>query len=164
MLLRLLRPRSFRTVAAALLAASTAMLAAGPAGAGVANPVQRADSSIIYFGVVPAGLTRNHPGERPGTLMHGGVRTNSVHDIHVMVAAFDRASGARITNASVTARFIGERGRRWSLTLQPMTINRALTYGGYTSMGVDENASILVDVVRPNRKHKDTVRFEYEHD
>jgi len=134
-----------------------------PAEAGVANGVKRVDSTIIYLGVVPAALTRNHPGDRPGTLMHGQRPDNSIHNIHVMAAVFDHG-GARITNARVEARFVGERGRRWSLRLQPMTVNGALTYGGYTSMEADMNATIFIDVMRSGRGNMLTASFDYTHD
>lgn len=145
---------------AALIATST------PAVAGVVNGQQVADSTVVYLGVVPAAITRGHPGEKPGTLMHGGLRSNSIHDIHVMVAVFDQSTGSRITDAKVDARFAG-RGRTWSVPLQPMTVNGALTYGGYTSMGTDMDVTIFVNVLRPShlrRPHPVTVRFDYSHD
>lgn len=151
------------TLAAAAILGFSAVNPA-PANAGVANAAQAVDSTIIYLGVVPAALTRNHPGDRPGTLMHGQRPTNSIHSIHVMAAVFDRATGVRITNARVQARFLGERGRKWSVRLTPMTVNGALTYGAFTSMEADMNATIFIDVMRLGRRHMLTASFDYTHD
>lgn len=154
--------RRFPLFAAALMAVSA--VAATPAEAGVAKAVQTVDSTTVYLGVVPAALTRDHPGDRPGTIMHGKRPSNSIHNIHVMAAVFDRATGARITNARVQARLLGERGRRWSVELKPMTVNGALTYGGYTSMEADMNATITVVIARPGRRIPSIARFDYTHD
>ena len=148
--------------------AAAVLASANPtsATAAVVNGRQVVDSTIVYLGIVPAALTRNHPGDVKGTSMHGGTRDRSIHNVHVMVAVFDRSTGARITNARVLARFLGERGRKWSVRLQPMTVNGALTYGGYTSLGTDEEPSVSVDVRRmfAGKPRMVTARFEYEHD
>ena len=156
---------SFGATPGALLLAA-AIGAAAPAGAGVVNAARTIDSTIVYLGIVPAALTRNHPGDVTGTVMHGGTTNRSIHNVHVMVAVFDRATGARIGNARVRARFLGDRGRKWSLQLQPMTVNAALTYGGYTNLGADEAPIVYIDVERPVARKARTVtaRFEYAHD
>ena len=147
-----------------LLAAAIGV--AAPADAVVRNGVQTVDSTVVYLGIVPAALTRNHPGDVRGTLMHGGTPDRSIHNVHVMVAVFDRATTARISNATVRARFLGGRGRKWSVRLQPMTVNGALTYGGYTNLGADEEPSVSIDVVRQfaGKPRMVTARFEYQHD
>ena len=155
----------FNTAPGALLLAAAIGVAA-PADAGVVNAGQTVDSTIVYLGIVPAALTRNHPGDVRGRLMHGGTPDRSIHNVHVVVAAFDRASGARIGNARVRARFLGERGRKWSVRLRPMTVNGALTYGGYTNLGTDEEPTVSIDVVRQfaGKPRTVTARFEYQHD
>lgn len=157
--------RSFCAAPGALLLAAT-IGAAAPADAGVVNAARTVDSTIVYLGIVPAALTRNHPGDAKGALMHGGTADRSIHNVHVMVALFDRATGARIGNARVRARFLGERGRKWSVRLQPMTVNGALTYGGYTNLGTEEEPTVSIDVVRQfaGRPRMVTARFEYQHD
>ena len=139
---------------------------AATAHAGVINAAQTVDSTIVYLGIVPAALTRNHPGDASGTLMHGGTSDRSIHNVHVMVALFDRATGRRITNAQVRARLLGERGRKWTVQLQPMTVNGALTFGGYTNLGTDEEPSVSIDVVRQfaGKPRRVTARFDYRHD
>lgn len=156
---------SFGAAPGALLLAA-AIGAAAPADAGVVNSARTVDSTIVYLGIVPAALTRDHPGDVRGTLMHGGTPDRSIHNVHVMVALFDRATGARITSEWVRARFLGERGRKWSVRLQPMTVNGALTYGGYTNLGTDEEPAVSIDVVRQfaGKPRMVTARFEYQHD
>ena len=157
--------RTFGAAPRALLL-TAAIGAAAPADAGVVNAARTVNSTIVYLGIVPAALTRNHPGDVRGTLMHGGTADRSIHNVHVMVALFDRATGARIRDARVRARFLGERGRKWSVRLQPMTVNGALTYGGYTNLGADEEPTVSVDIVRQfaGRPRMVTARFDYRHD
>lgn len=147
-------------------AASALTFAAMPAHAGLDKGAVTVDSAIVYLGVVPATQTRDYAPERAGDMNMGGAAANSVHGIHLTVAVFDHGTRQRITDAQVSARFIGERGRRWSVMLKPMTMNGAMTYGAYSSMGTDEKASILIDVVRPFGRSTQnlTARFEYSHD
>lgn len=147
-------------------AVSALTFAALPAHAGLDKAKVTADSAIIYLGVVPAAQTRDYSVERTGNMNMGGAAANSVHGIHLTVAVFDHGTGRRITDAQVSARFIGERGRRWSVALEPMTMNGATTYGAYSSMGADEKASILIGVIRPFGRSTQnlTARFEYSHD
>ena len=137
-----------------------------PATAGVRQSSQTVDGLTIYLGVVPAAITRGHGREHAG---EPGARTagSSVHDIHVVAGIFEKHSGERIGNASVTARFQGERGPAWTVPLRPMTVNGALTYGGFTSMGANMNATVSIIVQRPSRirrQHASVARFEYDHD
>ena len=141
-------------------------VATTPAHAGLDKGRVTVDSAIVYLGVVPAAQTRDYSAERAGDMAMGGAAANNVHNIHLTVAVFDHGTGGRISDAQVSARFIGERGRRWSAMLKPMTMNGAMTYGGYSNMGPDEKASILIDVVRPFGRGTQslTARFEYSHD
>lgn len=147
-------------------AVSAVTLAPMPAYAGLDKGSVTIDSAIVYLGVVPAAQTRDYSAERTGDMAMGGAAADSVHGIHLTVAVFDHGTRQRITDAQVSARFIGERGRRWSVMLKPMTMNGAMTYGAYSSMGADEKASILIDVVRPFGRSTQnlTARFEYSHD
>ena len=141
-------------------------LVAMPAYAGLNKGKVTVDSATVYLGVVPAPQTQDYSSERVGDMTMGGRAANSINDIHLVVALFDHGTGKRITDARVSARFVGERGRRWSTMLKPMTMNGAMTYGAYSNMGGDNNASILIDVERPfGRSTKNlTARFEYSRD
>ena len=141
-------------------------IAATPAQAGLDKGRVAVDSAVVHLGVVPATQTRDYASERAGEMAMGGPAASNVNDIHLVVALFDHGTGKRITDAQVRARFIGERGRKWSAALKPMTMNGAMTYGAYSNMGGDNKASILIDVDRPfgrGSKHL-TARFEYSQD
>ena len=137
------------------------------ASAGVVNGVQTVDDLTIYLGVVPAAVTRGHAPQHPERSMHGGVARPGLHDVHLLVAVFSRPTGERVTDAAVTARLHGTGSNRWTVPLTPMTINGALTFGGYTSLGTEEALMISVDVTRPGRSRgtrTKTAQFRYVHD
>ena len=145
---------------------SAAAVAASPTYAGLEKGRVTVGSTIVYLGVVPATQTRDYSSEQVGDMAMGGASANSPNGIHLVVALFDHGTGQRITTAQVKARFIGERGRRWSTALKPMTMNRAMTYGAYSNMGGNNKASILIDVARRSagRDQSMTARFEYNRD
>jgi hypothetical protein len=149
-----------------IAAASALSLCPTSASAGLNKGSVTVDSAIVYLGVVPAAQTRNYSSERAGEMKMGGAAANDINSIHLVVALFDHGSGKRITDARVGARFLGERGRRWSVALKPMTMNGATTYGAYSNMGGNNKASIFIDVVRPlGRNTRNlTARFEYHRD
>lgn len=154
--------RSLHIATAAFLA-----LLAGPAGAGVIDAVQTVDGLTVYLGVVPAAITRRHAPLHEERSMHGGVATPGLHDVHLLIALFDRATGERLRNVAVTARIHGTGSNLWTVPLSAMTINGALTYGGYTSLGIEEDVMISVDVTRPGRTQRtrtETAQFRYVHD
>lgn len=99
--------------------------------------------------------------------MHGGMAKPGIHDVHLLVAVFNGATGERLKNVAVTARMHGTGNNRWIVPLSPMTINGALTYGGYTSLGREEDLMISIDVKRPGRtphSSPDSAQFRYVHD
>lgn len=153
----------------AVLAALAIALAPAlqPASAGVVDGVQNVDDLTVYLGVVPAAVTRRHAPRHAERTMHGGAERPGLHDVHLMVAVFNRPTGQRVTNAVVTARLHGTGSNRSAVPLRPMTINGALTYGGYASLGLDEELMISVDVTRPGRSpgtRTKTAQFRYVHD
>ena len=145
---------------------SAACLGAAPAYAGLDKGHATVDSTIVFLGVVPAAATRDYAAEGKGDMVMGGAAATDVNTVHLVVALFDHGTRKRITDAHVSARFVGERGRRWSVMLKPMTMNRAMSYGAYSNMGANDKASILIDVARPfGRTSKNlTARFEYNRD
>lgn len=148
-----------------LVLASLAFTA--PAGAGVVDGVKKVDGLTVYLGVVPAAVIRADTPQHPERTMHGGVATRrSIHDVHLLVAVFNSASGQRLRNVAVTARIHGTNRNRWTVPLTPMTVNGALTYGGYTNLGAEEDVMISIDVKRPGRTPRTsttTAQFEYVH-
>jgi len=125
------------------------------------------DDLVINLGVAPAAVTRGHPAKHPERTMHGGIAHPTPHDVHLVVGVFYKGSGQRVTNAVVTARVQAGRARPLAVRLAPMTVNGALTYGGYASLGSYEDATITIEVVRPDRVpalRTKTARFDYVHD
>lgn len=153
---------SFGPKIALLLGA--ALGSATPASAGLDKGSVTVDSTIVYLGVVPATQTAQFSSERAGDMKMGGAAASDINSIHLVVALFDHGTRTRIPNAQVNARFLGERGRRWSVMLNPMTMNGAMTYGAYSNMGGDNSASIFIDVTRPFGRGTQnlTARFEYD--
>jgi len=147
-------------------AASVLSLAATPSSAGLNKGSVTVDSATVFLGVVPATQTRDYASERAGDMKMGGAAANDINSIHLVVALFDHGTGKRITDAHVSARFLGPRGHHWSVRLEPMTMNGAMTYGAYSNLGGNNNASIFIDVERPfgGRTQSLTARFEYTQD
>lgn len=146
-------------------AASLAL--APPAGAGVVDGMRTVDGLTVYLGVVPAAVTRAHAPQHPERTMHGGPAKAGIHDVHLLVAVFNRATGERLRNVAVTARIHGAGKNRGTVPLSAMTINGVLTYGAYTSLGLAEDVMISVDIKRPGRTPRTgivTAQFEYAHD
>ena len=145
-----------------------AMLAfAAPATAGVVDGVRTVDGLTVYLGAVPAAVTRGHaPGHTERT-MHGGPAGSRIHEVHLLVAVFNNASGERISNVAVTARIHGDGRNLAAVRLTPMRVNGALTYGGYASIGLLDDIMISIDIKRPGRTRRTstvTAQFEYVHD
>ena len=156
-------PKFLVTASAALLVLAAP---AAPATAGLRQSSQTVDDLTVYLGIVPAAITRGHRSEHAGEA-GAGTPLRSVHDVHVLAAIFSKNTGQRIRSASVSARFQGERGRAWTIPLRPMTVNGALTYGGFTSMATNMTATVSIIVQRPSRtrrQHATVARFEYDHD
>lgn len=149
------------TVLAALFLPSSASQA------GIIDGARTVDDLVIYLGVVPAAVSRGHQADHPERTMHGGVARVTTHDVHLVVAVFRKGNGQRVANASVTARVQSHGSGPRTVRLEPMTINRALSYGGYVSLANYENATITIAVTRPNLApaiRTKTAVFDYAHD
>ena len=94
--------------------------------------------------------------------MHGGV-PSARRQHHVVVAIFDAKDGTRITDAEVQAS-VGEPGL--SVTkrkLEPMLIDKTISYGNYFSMGSPGPYRIEVEIRRPSTATAVKAVFEYSH-
>ncbi len=158
---------SFYHIASRLCLVLASLALTAPASAGVVDGVKTVDGLTVYLGVVPAAVTRAHAPQHPERSMHGGISRPRFHDVHLLVAVFNSASGQRLRNAAVTARIHGTNRNRWTVPLTPMTVNGALTYGAYTNVGAEEDVMISIDIRRPGRTPRTrsvTAQFEYVHD
>lgn len=145
-------------VVAVLLA--TTVVAFGPARAASAGETKSAGGLTVYFGVVPAELVKGpgpHSAERP---MHGGSPRGS-HEHHIVVAVYDSATNARITDATVTARVSGLGLSGPQKTLEPMKIADTTTYGAFFNLTADLY-TIKVTVQRPGSQPV-VLDFKYDH-
>jgi len=146
--------------ASALLAPPLAIAASAPAAAqvGPEGGVRRVDGLVVYLGVVPAALARDHP---PG----GSAPPTARHAYHLVVAAFEAGSGARVADATVTATVhgLGHVGRP-PIALEPMTIANAASYGGFVVLPATDTYRILVEIRRPGAADGPArAEFTYRH-
>lgn len=152
--------RSMSSITKGALAA--VWLCAVAAAAHAADSFKTAGPFAIYLGVLPAELAKGHSPEHPEGKMHGGV-PSARRQHHVVVAVFDANDGTRITDANVTAS-VGEPGL--SITkrkLEPMVIDKTVSYGNYFPMGNPGPYRIEVEIRRPGTAVAVKTVFEYSH-
>lgn len=121
-----------------------------------------ADGITVYLGIVPAeivkGLSQNS-GERS---MHGGIPAGR-HQYHLLAAIFDTASGARISNAEVTAQVSGIGLSGVKKNLDPMQIANTVTYGNFFNLPGADRYTITLTVRRPPAQRPAILDFTYGH-
>src|SRR6516165_11584120 len=105
---------------------------------------------------MPAELVKGQP------VMHGGVPAGR-HEDHIVVAIFDAASGARVSDATVTARVSGLGLSGSEKTLEPMNIANTITYGGFFNLPGADLYTITVSIRRPDRQQPVVLDFKYDH-
>lgn len=121
-----------------------------------------ADGLTVYLGVVPAEITRGPPAHTPAPEMHGGV-PHGAHEYHFLAAVFDAASGARISDATVTAQVsgVGLSGPR--KTLEPMQIAGTTTYGSFFDLPGRDLYTVRLTIERPGAARVVVMDFKYDH-
>ena len=140
-----------RAYVAAAMPAVAAILVSGAVGA--QNGLDRATGAYeIYLGITPAAvIARNYaPGSTERT-MHGGVPSNP-SDEHVMIAVFNRNTGQRVGDATVTARVWPADGRSVPVqrkSLQSMSIAGNVTYGNYFFMPASGRYDVRLSISAP---------------
>jgi hypothetical protein len=120
------------------------------------------DGLALYLGVVPAEIVKGpspHSAERP---MHGRV-PRGPHEYHVVVAIFDAASGARISDATVTVQISGLGLAGTKKKLDPMDIANTVTYGAFFDLPGLDLYIVRLTVERPGGDRPATVDFKYDH-
>ena len=116
----------------------------------------------LYLGVVPAEIVRGpspHSAERP---MHGRI-LRGPHEYHVIVAIFDAATGARISDATVTAQVSGLGLAGTKKKLDPMEISKTVTYGAFFHLPGRDLYTVKLAVERSGGSRPVTVDFKYDH-
>lgn len=114
----------------------------------------------VYVGALPAEIVRGHPKSHPEATAHGGP-PHGEHVYHLVVAIFDAASGARITDAKVTARVasLGLAGSQRAL--EPMIIADTVTYGNYFNLPDKGRYRISLQITRPQGVVDMSVDYEH---
>jgi hypothetical protein len=117
----------------------------------------------VYFGAVPAEIVREHSVLDPteGT-MHGGIPTG-VHQYHLVVAIFDAKSGARISDAAVTAELSAPGLSATTKKLEIMERAGAPRYGGFFNLAIHAIYTVKLIIDRPGAASPVSVEIKYDH-
>lgn len=136
---------------------------AGATGTVAQDSLQRTVGNLsVYLGVVPAEIVKGpgpHSAERA---MHGRVPRGR-HDYHVVAALFDVATGARISEATVTAQVSGLGLSGPKAKLEPMEIAGTRTFGGFFNLPGRDVYSIKLSIERPDGAAPVVVNFKFDH-
>jgi hypothetical protein len=121
-----------------------------------------ADGLTVYLGVVPAEITKGPPTHTPAPEMHGRV-PHGAHEYHFLAAVFNVASGARISDATVTAQVsgVGLSGPR--KTLEPMQIAGTTTYGNFFDLPGRDLYTVRLTIESPGAARVVVMDFKYDH-
>lgn len=138
--------------------------AARPAGA--VHPdgtFARAGDLVVYLAVLPANLVRGHPPEHTGQGAHGETPEGRyVH--HLLVALFDERTGARVTDAAVSAIVHGLRhSPEDRVVLGPMAIDGARAFGGFTTLPARDYYRLEIEARRPGSAAPVRAVFPHRH-
>ena len=118
----------------------------------------------VYIGVVPAELVKGLPSHQSSEPpMHCGIPQGS-HQYHVVAAVFDAASGARISDATVTAKVSGLGLSGSQQPLDSMKIADTTTYGGFFYLFLPSDVhTITLIVKRLGSQQPVVLNFTYDH-
>ena len=120
-----------------------------------------ANGVTVYLGIVPAQVVKSElkPGEQP---MHGHV-PNNLHEYHVIAALFDAATGARVSDATVTAQVSGLGLSGPKRKLETMQIEGTTTFGTFFDLPGADIYTIKLHVERPAPAPAADLEFKYDH-
>jgi len=120
-----------------------------------------ADGLTAHLGLVPAVIVRGSQphSDRP---MHGRV-PKGAHEYHLLVAIFDAATGARMSDATVSAQVSGVGLAGASKKLETMQIAGTTTYGGFFDLPGADLYTIKITIERPGSQRAVTMIFRYDH-
>ena len=121
-----------------------------------------AGGMAVYLGVVPAEIVKGHPSGHAERAMHGGAPPGR-HQYHVIAAVFDAASGARVSNASVTAQVSGVGLSGSTKTLEPMEIAGTTTYGEFFNFPGRDLYTVRLTIQREGDSRAVVLDFKYDH-
>lgn len=131
-----------------------------PARAAAGGETRSAGGLTVYLGVIPAEITKNPPAHSTEPAMHGG-SSGRGHEHHIVVAVYESAGNARISDATVTAKASGLGLSGPQKTLEAMKIADTTTYGAFFNLYPDIY-TIRVTVQRPGTQPV-VLNFNYDH-
>ncbi len=133
-----------------------------PATAAGDEQFKTADGLAVYLGVVPAEIIKGPPPHSADPPMHGRI-PKGAHEYHIVAAVFDATTGARISNASVTAQVsgVGLSGPR--KMLEPMEIAGTTTYGGFFDLPGRDLYTVKLSIERSGGARPIIMQFKYDH-
>jgi hypothetical protein len=153
---------SQRTIVALLGALGAAVALSSEALAAESDQSKTAGGVTVYLGVVPAEIVKGLPAsgttERP---MHGGI-PKGPHEYHFVAAVFDAASGARVSEAVVTAEVAGLGLSGSKKKLEPMQMAGTTTYGGFFDLPGFDLYTVRLTVERSVASPA-VLQFKYDH-
>ncbi len=125
--------------------------------AGHLGRTQTVNGLEVYLGVVSAEALRQRPDRYP---YHEQAKLPSGKDMyHVMLALFDKTSGARITDAVVEARVAPLALAGPTRALEPTLVAGALTYCNYFKISPSDTTVIQAEIRRPGVARVVRARF-----
>jgi|SRR6516165_647093 hypothetical protein len=116
----------------------------------------------VYLGVVPAEIVKGPSSHSSDRAMHGRI-PRGPHEYHVVAALFDTASGARVSDAAVTAQISGLGLSGNSKKLEPMEIAGSTTYGAFFNLPGRDLYTVKLTIDRSSSPRPLTFNFKYEH-
>ena len=122
----------------------------------------RTERFEVYVGLMPAALSSTRVGLDQASGSH---RTDArqADSHHVVVALFDRATGQRVTDATVSAHHTPPGGRGTTKRLEPMPFGDTLTYGNTFSIAAGAGHRIEIEIRRDGSIDHAAFRYDNLH-
>jgi hypothetical protein len=153
-------PKSFAVALFGALFVCSLAIFSLTASAGHFGQTKTLGGVVVYLGMVPAAMLRQHskvyPAHEIATIPSGK------HIHHVMLALFDHPGGERITDAAVTARVAPLALGGPTKPLDPMIVAGVLTYCNYFRISPLDTTVIQAVIRRPGAAPPIRVRFIVE--
>ncbi len=153
-------PKSFAIALFGALFVCSLAIFSPTASAGHFGQTKTVDGMVIYLGMVPAAVLRQHPDDYPAHKVSKIPSGKHVH--HVMLALFDHRGGKRITDAVVTARVAPLALGGPTKSLDPMVVAGVLTYCSYFRISPSDTTVIQAEIRRPDAARPIRARFIVE--
>ena len=139
----------------------TAAKKGAPARAALPDTLYKSVEGIdVHLGFVPAETMRIFPEGSVERSMHGGVPSGSGY-YHVNVSLVDAETKAPIGDAKVQIRLEQPGASSASITLEPVVINNAPSYGNYVRMRGKSTYRVPLRVQKPGSPRPVEARFEH---